>query len=362
MKFENLNIVIVSPEPWGDIWLSKHHYAKELSSKNRVLFLSVNTQNESFHIENKNLVCWQLKLVKGLSRLPNFITKYYSSKLIRKIKFKLGWNHVDVVWSFDPFVLKDQSLWGAKVSIYHAMDLHLGVDESAIIEKSNYVFAPSDLLLDRIKGNRASSFFKINHAVDQSFIDNNDVYTMNDKLKIGYVGNLRISCFAFNVFKEIVTKNPDVEFHLAGPNGNSNIGWDNTANSSIDNLLSLQNVTHHGVLDKPSLISFMKGMDGFLLCYDDDPIRISNSHKILEYLSTGKVVFSGPIAEYLNKPELIIMSDTIEDLPGVFNDSKRFIKTLNSKDRISIRKRFAEDNLYSSQIAQIENLIQLMDR
>ena len=33
------NIIIVSNEPWGDIWYSKHHYAYELNKTNQVLFI-----------------------------------------------------------------------------------------------------------------------------------------------------------------------------------------------------------------------------------------------------------------------------------------------------------------------------------
>ncbi|GIV43052.1 MAG: hypothetical protein KatS3mg035_0175 [Bacteroidia bacterium] len=40
MKLENQNIVIISNEPWGDIWYSKQNYAYELSKLgNKVYFI-----------------------------------------------------------------------------------------------------------------------------------------------------------------------------------------------------------------------------------------------------------------------------------------------------------------------------------
>ncbi len=46
----------------------------------------------------------------------------------------------------------------------------------------------------------------------------------------------------------------------------------------------------------------MKDLDGFFWCYDNDrdPNKGSNSHKIMEYLSTGKVVLSTLISTYTN--------------------------------------------------------------
>src|SRR5215216_5648547 len=40
MKLVNQNILIISNEPWGNIWYSKHNYANELSKKNKVFFLN----------------------------------------------------------------------------------------------------------------------------------------------------------------------------------------------------------------------------------------------------------------------------------------------------------------------------------
>ena len=39
MKLEDQPILVVSNEPWGEVWFSKHNYAFELSRKNRVLFV-----------------------------------------------------------------------------------------------------------------------------------------------------------------------------------------------------------------------------------------------------------------------------------------------------------------------------------
>ena len=36
---QNNSILLISNEPWGDIWFSKHHYANELSANNDVYFI-----------------------------------------------------------------------------------------------------------------------------------------------------------------------------------------------------------------------------------------------------------------------------------------------------------------------------------
>ncbi len=40
MKLENQTLLVISNEPWGDIWYSKHNWAYELSKKNKVFFIN----------------------------------------------------------------------------------------------------------------------------------------------------------------------------------------------------------------------------------------------------------------------------------------------------------------------------------
>ena len=88
---------------------------------------------------------------------------------------------------------------------------------------------------------------------------------------------------------------------------------------------SAKNVKLHGFVSAEKLAHAYREMDGFLLCYKPDykDYHAENSHKVFEYLSTGKVMVSTYLSIYEGN-ELINMSgkDKNEDLVEVFADSR----------------------------------------
>lgn len=68
----------------------------------------------------------------------------------------------------------------------------------------------------------------------------------------------------------------------------------------IQALKDLPNCHLRGALGTSELANEMKEMDAFLLTYRTHPTEsdLSNSHKLLEYLSTGRVVIASPLSEY----------------------------------------------------------------
>ena len=105
----------------------------------------------------------------------------------------------------------------------------------------------------------------------------------------------------------------------------------------------------------------IRDIDGFLVCIDPeaDSNKGSNSHKILEYLNTGKVVISNYISSYSDKRDLIAMVDENSNskLPDLF---KKVISNLSSYNSIEFQKKrieFALDNTYAKQIDRIETYL-----
>ena len=61
-------------------------------------------------------------------------------------------------------------------------------------------------------------------------------------------------------------------------------------------------------------------MDAFLICYDvlKDQSKGTNYHKVLEYVSTGKIIVANNISTYENEPALVQMvkeRDSNDKLP-----------------------------------------------
>ena len=97
-------------------------------------------------------------------------------------------------------------------------------------------------------------------------------------------------------------------------------------------------------------------------CYDilKDQSKGTNYHKVMEYLSTGKVVVSNNITTYKPLPNLVIMTkerDNNDNLPALFKEVINKLDYYNSDDLKIERTQFANSNTYSNKIINIENLL-----
>ena len=354
----NKTILIISPEAWGTIRLSKHHYATELAKNNTVYFLNpFSNSNNCIEIQ-PGLSLVNYKGIKGLNRIPIFLSTLFQKKFINKIHTLCNLNSFDIIWSFDPYSFQNLNLWRSKLTIYHAMDHHKTPLEKSIAKSSNFIFAPSELILNKFKFSDSNDqLFKINHGLAETFCSTKVDYIKNDCITIGYVGNLTSQVIRLDLIAEIIKNHPEIEFTLIGPIGKSNISNNEMRSEIIDSIVGSHNVIHKGTLAPETYQIEINKLDGFIVCYDADPISISNSHKILEYLSTGKAIFSGPIDEYINQPDLVNSTNIIEDLPKDFKFNINNIEQLNSTENMQKRISYALDNTYAKQIDRIAKII-----
>ena len=62
--FENKTILLISPETWGPVKVSKHHYANYLAKANQVYFfnpsLPAKIRFGKFKVQFENLQNWKL--------------------------------------------------------------------------------------------------------------------------------------------------------------------------------------------------------------------------------------------------------------------------------------------------------------
>jgi hypothetical protein len=87
--------------------------------------------------------------------------------------------------------------------------------------------------------------------------------------------------------------------------------------------------------------------------------RASNNHKLMEYLSSGKIVVSHFVETYADKRQLLMMCESYGNEQLAFN-FKQVVSNLdfwNSKEKMEERIAFANDNTYEKQIQRIELLL-----
>ena len=97
-------------------------------------------------------------------------------------------------------------------------------------------------------------------------------------------------------------------------------------------------------------------MDLFLICYDADkyPDAVSNSHKLLEYLSTGRVVVANKTSSYNDKTNLLAMTEKNAEMPACFSETIQNLGIENQQLKAKLRIAFTNENTYLCQINRIE--------
>ncbi|MDQ7085040.1 MAG: hypothetical protein Q9M36_08945 [Sulfurovum sp.] len=80
---------------------------------------------------------------------------------------------------------------------------------------------------------------------------------------------------------------------------------------------------------------------------------MSNPHKLMEYLSSGKVVVATYTDEYKDKRYLLEMLDNSKDYIQKFDEVVNNLAFHNSKEKQAQRIHFAKEHSYEKQILKI---------
>jgi len=187
-----------------------------------------------------------------------------------------------------------------------------------------------------------------------------------EKRRIGYTGNLLRVGMDTHLGRTIISAHPEIEFHFWGPHsqdGNNVSSGEAPADllEFIEFLKGQPNVLLHGVKEQSALAAALAEMDGFLFLYSaaKDLNGASNSHKLLEYLSTGKPVISTYVSNYAGTNLLEMGGRTEEDgLPLLFKEVTDNLGIYSSPERQQQRIRFALDNTYRRQVVRIREFIE----
>ncbi len=375
MNFSEKKILVISPEAWGKIHISKHHYALTLAENgNRVYFLSGFSSGKHWQIEkcgdheNISLIMCPKFLLFDLLRfrlrlLYRLLIRRWVKGIFKQIR------QFDLCISFERSGLyPDLSIFKADKTIFFPVDQ---VQQKFRNEYKGfeYLVTISPVIL-KCFSSFAGKKMLLQHGLNKHLVNNmpNEKGKNNYKrLKLGYIGNLLIGpVFDRKILQETIGNTPNCEFHFFGPYRpeESNIGVESTSecNDFISFLNSQENCFLHGVFAPEELTQVIENIDGFLLCYDYkfDKNECSNSHKVIEYLSTGKPIISTRISMY-DELDLFPMLDTFDNakysdlLQKVVNNWSANT-TLEKQQR---RREFALEHTYEKNIERLAHFIEI---
>lgn len=365
-------IIIISREKWGEMQMSKHKYAIELARQgHQVYFLECPDRRRKFkrgQVEIQQTKIDGLKVISFRLFFPLFIKYkvFWMYKILLGIQLFLILRKIDktpdLIWSFDTEADIPISLFNsAAKKIYMPVDGPYHHKFELINSKeADIVVSVSDIILKRHK-KLNPNVFKVSHGIDTIFFQCDHSYSKNLK-KVGYAGSLLRNDIDFTFFKKIINTNPDLSFEFFGEyhTEDSTIHLSNDVDLEtiefIDFLKKSENVKLHGALECSDLAEAYKKIDCFILAYNENK---DNSHKILEYLSTGKVVISSYLKSIDSNPhiEMLKLDSNADSLFDLFKVTKVNYAELMSETKIMERiesvKRFKYSELTSLIISKL---------
>jgi hypothetical protein len=165
----------------------------------------------------------------------------------------------------------------------------------------------------------------------------------------------------FRTIKKCIEQLPSTKFVFWGNyklNG-SNLEGNNTAEVSdfIHYLKNSPNVELKGPVTIRELVQQYEEADIFIICYDikKDQSRGTNYHKVMEFLSTGKVIVSNNITTYHDSDLLRMCTsrESNDEFPGILEETIRELQLYNQQSMQVMRKKFAAENTYQLHVQAI---------
>ena len=351
------NILLISPEPWNHIFVSKHHYATHLAALgNKVHFLNPPGRTKRIEDTNySNVYSIQYHgFPRGLRFFPGFIQRNYIRKVYAELE-KLCEVNFDIIWSFDNSVFYNFSALPKEIlKISHIVDLNQDFQTKKAASTADICFCTSDFIQKKMFQFN-SKVFKINHGYN--IPDNSLPKKLKGSIKVGYVGSLHIPYLDWGVTLKIVEQNPEVDFYFIGPLKTAKL--DSIILNIIKRLKDKDHVHFIGLISAFDIPNYLAAMDILLIIYKAEEFReqLASPHKMMDYLGSGKIIVSSYTDEYADKNHLLLMANKNKELPSLFQQAVLNIRELNNNVNRAKRILFAYDNTYGKQVEKIERLI-----
>ncbi len=356
-------ILIISPELWNGHFVSKHHYAITLAKLgNNVYFLNPPEDNIKTTIVKKTSYdnVWEVSsppIVKGLRFFPKFMRIKLEKKWLSNFENIIE-KKITTVWLFENSRFYDMEFAENRLKIYHQVDLNQNFHVQEASSSADICFGTTDFIISKIKNYNANSY-KIHHGYNESaLLIKNNIYvdkvekSFSNKINAIYIGNMNIKYLDFDLLNTLVSRYQNINFHFIGGYFDHNELFQKTKN--------FKNVIWWGKVDSSNLVNFLENADICLLAYKVSQYKeqLASPHKIMEYLSSGKVTVATYTDEYKDKRYLLEMVDDSKEYISKFEKVVNNLDFYNSKDKQKKRIAFAKEHSYDNQLQKISDLIQ----
>jgi hypothetical protein len=356
MELRGKRILLLSPEPWEGLHMSKHHLSQALAERgNTVCFVDPPASDEQDisvrAVGEVNLVRYRHWL-RGVNRLPDAVNRWYYKRLITRIADRTG-GAFDIIWCFDTSrmqVFPD----GIGLRVLHLADydiLHMG---RGLIPSADIIFTTGQVVADAVLPRARCRVVNLGHALDARWLNGIDALAERPARAVRnvvFMGQLVITYNDWDGFNRIVRNHPELEFIFIGPYS------DEFPDPAFKELRQHGNARFTGLLAKDALIPMVRDADLLFFGFRSGTVskERANPHKVLEYLSTGNVIAGSYTMEYGPRTDLFVMAPEGGDLLTAFDLALRDHDQLNAPAARARRIAFAQARSMDRLIARIES-------
>jgi glycosyltransferase involved in cell wall biosynthesis len=355
MRIRERRILLISPQPWQGLHMSKHHLARALSERgNQVVFLdppTPGTRGVGVRWEGDVQVATYTHWLRGANHLPKPLHMAYYRALLRKVARATG-GGFDLIWCFDTSRMQ----WfpkGMGVPILHLADIDILHQGQGLMREARLVLTVSEAIRRKVRQCQPlARVFNAGHALDKSwFVHERPAESIGDTPRtVAYAGQMQWNIVDWDSLFHEAHEHPGMRFHFYGPYRADH------PDPAFMRLRTLPNVHFHGTVTKAELMPALHAADILLLCYRSDlpPEQVSNSHKLLEYLATGNVVVASFIPELADQGELFHMASPGEAHKMVFERAVHGFAGAMNADQRCARRAFAAAHTMEALIDRVE--------
>lgn len=368
-------IYLVSPQPWHGFRVSKHHYAIELALRGHRVYFIENALTDAV-FGRVELYCSgyeNLTVVRHAGLFTRW-TQYrfptmHALVAIRQIRRLIAAIGVgpSVVWDFDNnCAFPDLSAFGKMLKIFHPVDSIVGDRRTA--KGADVVVSVSADFINRLPAATEHTLVlphgisRLHEAYAKRVVANDLVAQRkkSSRRTVGYVGNLDMVGIDWSTIFRMITHFQDVEFVFVGPFGRTHQYGEGKRQALLTSLRSFPNVRLTGLLQSQRILELAAEVDVWLFCNDSAlrPDGALNSHKLLEYMATGKAVLSSSIRAFdATSPLVMALPGQNEMMIGLLGDMLANIETINRAKEMRRRASFALDFTYGANLDRIGDFL-----
>ena len=359
MELRDKNILIISPEGWRGLHMSKHHVAQGLVDRGNKVFWwgPERPHNERIPPPEKAGVreLTTRHWLKGVNRLPRALHERYYAGRIRALEKQAG-VRFDIIWCFDTSRMQ----WFPKhpaFRLLHLVDYDILYHGHGLMRTADLIVTTADSINEKVRTIAPQArMYKVGHALDKRWSQRTEGL---EKARTGpprtvvYSGQFYNTYIDWEALLQVAIEHAGLEFRFIG-----NVDHE-FPSDAFQQLKRLPNVTFTGLKTKEELIPLVRAADLLTFCFNTDRkmLERANPHKVLEYLSTGNLMVGTWTLEYEAHQHLLLMAPDPKSYPIVFRDAVSRYAELNTAELRAQRIAFAQARTIPHLLERINTMV-----